>query len=141
MIRVLGFVLGFVIALFAFVDLLVFLYETLGGRVLRMQEHIGHRTLFDDHAGVHYRHLIADTADHVHLVGDQHDGQFQLAIDLGQQEIAVSLRKIVERKSPDVALAAGDIFYIAPGHDSWVVGDEPYVSLHLMGGSDYAQHK
>jgi quercetin dioxygenase-like cupin family protein len=33
----------------------------------------------------------------------------------------------------------GDIFYIAPGHDSWVVGDEPYVSLHLMGATDYAQ--
>jgi len=35
----------------------------------------------------------------------------------------------------------GDIFYIEPGHDSWVVGDEPYVSLHLMGASDYAAHK
>ena len=27
----------------------------------------------------------------------------------------------------------GDIFYCPPGHDSWVVGDEPYVSLHFMG--------
>jgi mannose-6-phosphate isomerase-like protein (cupin superfamily) len=35
-------------------------------------------------------------------------------------------------------IAAGDIFYIAPGHDSWVLGDEPYVSLHFMGASDYA---
>jgi quercetin dioxygenase-like cupin family protein len=40
-----------------------------------------------------------------------------------------------------IEMKAGDIFYIAPGHDSWVVGDEPYVSLHLMGASDYAQHK
>lgn len=32
----------------------------------------------------------------------------------------------------------GDLFYIEPGHDSWVVGDEPYVSIHLMGASDYA---
>jgi polysaccharide export outer membrane protein len=32
--------------------------------------------------------------------------------DGAKQEIAVSLRKILERKSPDVALAAGDIFYI-----------------------------
>ena len=32
-------------------------------------------------------------------------------------------------------------FYIAPGHDSWVVGDEPYVSLHFMGAGEYAQHK
>jgi mannose-6-phosphate isomerase-like protein (cupin superfamily) len=35
----------------------------------------------------------------------------------------------------------GDIFYIEPGHDSWVVGDEPYVSLHLMGAADYAASK
>ncbi len=32
----------------------------------------------------------------------------------------------------------GDLFYIEPGHDSWVVGDEPYVSLHLLGAGDYA---
>jgi len=25
----------------------------------------------------------------------------------------------------------GDVFHIAAGHDSWVVGDEPYVSLHF----------
>ena len=39
-----------------------------------------------------------------------------------------------------IEMKAGDIFYIAPGHDSWVVGDEPYVSLHLLGASDYAAH-
>ncbi len=31
--------------------------------------------------------------------------------------------------------------YIAPGHDSGVVGQEPYVSLHLIGASDYASQK
>ena len=25
-----------------------------------------------------------------------------------------------------------------PGHDSWVVGDEPYVSLHFLGADHYA---
>ena len=38
-------------------------------------------------------------------------------------------------------LRAGNLFYIPPGppgHDSWVVGDEPYVSLHFMGAHDYA---
>src|ERR1700685_2928820 len=30
-------------------------------------------------------------------------------------------------------MRAGDLFYIAPGHDSWVVGNEPYVSLHFEG--------
>jgi quercetin dioxygenase-like cupin family protein len=32
----------------------------------------------------------------------------------------------------------GDFFYVPPGHDSWVVGDEPYVSVHIMGSEDYA---
>ena len=40
-----------------------------------------------------------------------------------------------------IEMKPGDIFYIAPGHDSWVVGDEPYVSVHLMGAGDYAKHK
>ena len=35
----------------------------------------------------------------------------------------------------------GDVFYIAPGHDSWVIGDEPYVSLHLLGAGNYAAGK
>jgi quercetin dioxygenase-like cupin family protein len=34
----------------------------------------------------------------------------------------------------------GDVFYIPPGHDSWVVGDEPYVSIHLLGANAYASH-
>jgi len=37
-------------------------------------------------------------------------------------------------------LCAGDIFYVPSGHDSWVVGDEPYVSVHLIGATDYATH-
>ena len=32
----------------------------------------------------------------------------------------------------------GDVFHIAPGHDSWVIGDEPYVSLHFLGADHYA---
>ena len=34
----------------------------------------------------------------------------------------------------------GELFYIPPHpHDSWVVGDEPYVSLHFMGAAEYAR--
>jgi quercetin dioxygenase-like cupin family protein len=36
------------------------------------------------------------------------------------------------------AMRAGEFFYVPPGHDSWVVGDEPYVSLHIMGSESYA---
>lgn len=39
----------------------------------------------------------------------------------------------------EAVLEPGDLFFIRPGHDSWVVGDEPYVSLHLLGASDYAK--
>jgi len=38
-----------------------------------------------------------------------------------------------------IEMRAGDVFYIPPGHDSWVVGNEPYVSLHFMGAGDYAR--
>jgi quercetin dioxygenase-like cupin family protein len=52
----------------------------------------------------------------------------------GRATAAMDDGRIIEMKP-------GDIFYIAPGHDSWVIGDEPYVSLHLMGASAYAQNK
>ena len=38
-----------------------------------------------------------------------------------------------------VELGPGDLFYIPPGHDSWVVGDEQYVSLHFLGAEQYAK--
>lgn len=39
-----------------------------------------------------------------------------------------------------VELRAGELFYIPPiPHDSWVVGDEQYVSLHFVGASNYGK--
>jgi hypothetical protein len=35
----------------------------------------------------------------------------------------------------------GDIFEIGPGHDSVVIGDEPYVSIHFLGADQYASAK
>jgi hypothetical protein len=39
-----------------------------------------------------------------------------------------------------IELRAGDVFHI-PGipHDSWVIGDVPYVSLHFLGADQYAK--
>jgi len=37
------------------------------------------------------------------------------------------------------SLGPGDLFHIAPGHDSWVEGTEPYVSLHFLGADAYAK--
>ena len=39
-----------------------------------------------------------------------------------------------------VELRAGELFYIpAVPHDSWVIGDQPYVSLHFLGAEKYAK--
>ena len=52
----------------------------------------------------------------------------------GRATAAMSDGRVIEMK-------AGDVFYIGPGHDSWVVGSEPYVSLHFLGADQYASHK
>ena len=41
--------------------------------------------------------------------------------------------------STERVMRPGDFFHVPPGHDSWVVGDEPYVSVHIMGSEDYAK--
>jgi hypothetical protein len=51
----------------------------------------------------------------------------------GKAVVAMEDGRIIELK-------AGDLFHIAAGHDSWVVGNEPYVSLHFIGAADYAKH-
>jgi uncharacterized RmlC-like cupin family protein len=33
----------------------------------------------------------------------------------------------------------GDLTYVPPGHDGWVVGDEPVVFLEILGGKEYAK--
>jgi quercetin dioxygenase-like cupin family protein len=38
----------------------------------------------------------------------------------------------------ELVMKPGDLFHVPSGHDSWVVGDEPYVSLHFLGADDYA---
>jgi hypothetical protein len=38
----------------------------------------------------------------------------------------------------EIVMEPGDLFHVRPGHDSWVVGDEAYVSLHFLGAEEYA---
>jgi len=39
-----------------------------------------------------------------------------------------------------IELHAGDLFHVPPiPHDSWVVGDERYISLHFLGADSYAK--
>jgi len=39
----------------------------------------------------------------------------------------------------EYVLSAGSLFHVPPApHDSWVIGDEPYVSIHFLGADQYA---
>jgi len=40
-------------------------------------------------------------------------------------------------RPPDVR--PGDLVDIAPGHDAWIVGDEPCVMIDFEGASSYAK--
>jgi hypothetical protein len=40
-----------------------------------------------------------------------------------------------------IEVGPGDLFEIGPGHDSVVIGDEPYVSIHFIGAERYASTK
>lgn len=42
------------------------------------------------------------------------------------------------RDGQEFMLSSGAFFAVPPGHDSWVVGDERYVSLHIAGADAYA---
>lgn len=44
------------------------------------------------------------------------------------------------RDGTEVELTPGSLFYIPPvPHDSWVIGDESYVSLHFLGAEHYTK--
>lgn len=75
----------------------------------RWSEHVGGAT--------------GETSCQVEHVGLVLSGAAVAEMDDGRQEV----------------MRAGDFFYIPPGHDSWVVGEEAYVSLHIIGSEDYAK--
>jgi hypothetical protein len=60
-------------------------------------------------------------------------GKFQ-TVRIGDLVIGRATYQPGWKWSEHVSPLAGTIFYIPPApHDSWVVGDEPYVSLHFLG--------
>ena len=71
----------------------------------------------------HVGKASGQTSCHVEHVGMVVSGQATAAMDDGNV----------------IVMKPGDLFYVAPGHDSWVVGEEPYVSLHFLGADHYAQ--
>ena len=55
--------------------------------------------------------------------------------------MVISGRAAAAMKDGEVyELVPGTIFYVPPiAHDSWVIGDEPYVSLHFLGADQYTK--
>ena len=49
--------------------------------------------------------------------------------------------KVVMDDGEEAQFDAGDFAIIPPGHDAWVVGDEPCVVLDWQGFADYAKPK
>ena len=46
---------------------------------------------------------------------------------------------IAFQNGDEIPIPAGTLFYVPPvPHDSWVLGDVPYVSLHILGAEGYA---
>ena len=37
-------------------------------------------------------------------------------------------------------IGPGEASFIAPGHDAWIVGDEPFVGLDCTGARTYAKY-
>jgi quercetin dioxygenase-like cupin family protein len=66
----------------------------------------------------------------------------QKSCQVGHVGLVVSGRATAAMDDGTVTeMKAGDLFFVPPGppgHDSWVVGDKPYVSLHFLGASDYS---
>ena len=53
---------------------------------------------------------------------------------------SIIIRCCFQHNGDIIELRPGTVFYIpAVPHDSWVVGDEPYVSLHFLGAEKYAR--
>ena len=49
--------------------------------------------------------------------------------------------KVKMDSGEEYELRAGDVSMITPGHDAWVVGDEPVVVVDFQGMMDYAKKK
>lgn len=45
----------------------------------------------------------------------------------------------VLRDGTKIIMEAGDFMTIPPGHDAWVLGEEPFVALDFAGGRHYAK--
>lgn len=63
----------------------------------------------------------------------------QAVCEVAHIGFVVSGRNLVEMTDGRrIEIGPGDLFEIGPGHDSVVIGEEPYVSIHFLGADQYA---
>ncbi|MDT4844124.1 hypothetical protein FQZ97_780680 [compost metagenome] len=60
-------------------------------------EEFRHRSFLDDLARIHHRHLPRDARDHAQVMGDQHHGDAELGLQVGQQPQDLRLDGDVQR--------------------------------------------
>lgn len=53
-------------------------------------------------------------------------------------QISGQLKTVLD-DGTEVETGPGDVADIPPGHDAWVVGDEPVVGIDFVGGGSYAK--
>jgi len=46
---------------------------------------------------------------------------------------------VVHDDGTETDVRAGEVYRIGPGHDAWVVGDEPVVTVEFQGAATYAK--
>jgi quercetin dioxygenase-like cupin family protein len=67
--------------------------------------------------------IVGTDSCQVHHVGYVISGRMHVRMDDGEE----------------LEIGPGDVLQIPPGHDAWIVGDEPYVGLDFQGGAEYAK--
>ena len=85
-----------------------------------------------------------------YLTGKQRDARLhevtmalgaELLVTGGLAKSVAAAQKMLQRALDDGTAAEfgqGDVAVIPPGHDAWVVGDEPFVALDITAGTEYA---
>jgi hypothetical protein len=46
---------------------------------------------------------------------------------------------LVHDDGTSLEVGPGEVYLIAPGHDAWVVGDEPFVGVEFKSADQYAK--
>ncbi len=67
--------------------------------------------------------IVGTESCQVHHVGYVISGRMHIRMDDGQE----------------LEIGPGDALQIPPGHDAWIVGDEPYEGVDFEGGAKYAK--